>query len=127
MKHLLGLSIPIFLLLFSTCAFGQTEIHSGTLHSQSDVEEFNLIKFHCDVVSQNDNVRLIKTELAKYSPLVTSCDIDVANNKIYIKYRNGIEINYLLGILRRVSIDAYYLNNGVEVHYVKNPADNFKY
>lgn len=122
------IQIGIFLcLLFPTITFSQSEIHSGICHQVSITEENNLIKLHCDAISDDAISQIVSKEFAKYRPEIQDFKIDAVNKKIYIKYTNDLTANYLLGILRRLSIDVYYLNTaGEEVRYVKNGTDEFK-
>jgi hypothetical protein len=114
-------------LIFPTITFSQAEIHSGICHQVSLTEENNLIKLHCEALSDEALCVLVKSEYLKYLPVIQDVKIDGVNKKIYIKYTNEITANYLLGILRRLSIDVYYLNtSGEEVRYVKNSSDEFK-
>lgn len=122
------IQIGIFLcLLFPTISFSQSEIHSGICHQVSLTEENNLIKLHCESLSDEAISQLVRNEYLKYRPEIQDVKIDAENKKIYIKYSNQITANYLLGILRRLSIDVYYLNtSGEEVRYEKNSTDEFK-
>ncbi len=127
MKLIQGILFPVFILAYSNASFSQTEIHSGLLIAQSQTEELNALKLHSNEALTHENIDIISKEFAKYTESIISFHFDVANSKIYVKYNSSIELNFVMGILRRVSIDTYYLNNGVEVHYVKNPSDNFKF
>lgn len=127
MKTKLGSIFPLVLLLCANISFGQSDIHSGYVHHQTTIEELNLFKLHCNELALYDNPKKIKLELAKYPELISSFEIDEVSSKLYIKFKNGLDMNYLLGILRRISVDAFYLENGVEVHYVKTANYNFKY
>lgn len=113
--------------MFPMITFSQAEIHSGICHQVSLTEDNNLIKLHCEALSEEALCVLVKSEFLKYRPEIQDVKIDGVNKKIYIKYTNEITANYLLGILRRLSIDVYYLNtSGEEVRYVKNSSDEFK-
>lgn len=112
------------MLVCTGVSFSQTEIHSGIIHTQSSTEEFNLIKLHFNGFDSRATVNSIYEEFAKYPEFINSCK--VVDDKIYVKYTNGTQPNFLLGILNRVSIDVFYMDNGVEVRYEKNPNDNFK-
>jgi len=113
------------LLLSGTC-FSQDAPHSGILHTTVTGEEFNLIKLHCEALDDPSKASLIRAEFLKYHTQIKSVDIDVINQKIYVKYNNLIDANMLLGILERVNLDAYYLDaNNTIVLYTKAGNENF--
>lgn len=114
-------------LLLSGAAYSQTQQHSGILHTASDTEEFNLIKIHSDELADATLKDIVLTEFAKYSDHIQSVDVDPAAMKIYIKYRNTIDPNMLLGILDRVNISAYYYDTqNMPVVYTKAGNENFR-
>ena len=113
------------LLLGGSC-FSQDSPHSGILHTTATGEESNLIKLHCEALDDPSNESVIRLEFQKYKSQIKSVDIDVINQKIYIKYANTIDANMLLGILERVNLDAYYLDaNNTAVIYTKAGNENF--
>jgi hypothetical protein len=127
MKKLLVVKLLLATLLLSGYAYSQTEPHSGVLHVSSDTEQFNLIKIHCDALADVTVADKIKAEYAKYKPQIESVDIDAPNKKIYIKYRNSIDPNMLLGILERVHFSAFYYNSqNTPVVYTKTGTENFR-
>lgn len=127
MKKLNVALLLLATLLLSGYGYSQTEPHSGILHSTSTTEEFNLIKIHCDELADQTIKDIILAEYAKYKTDIESVDVDGPNQKIYIKYRNSISPNMLLGILERVSISAYYYNSQhVPVVYTKMGNENFR-
>lgn len=113
------------LLLFGT-GYSQESIHSGVLHTTANGEETNLIKIHCDALTDQTLI-VINKEFEKYKTEVKSVDFDLVDLKIYVKYTNAIDANLILGILERVYIKAYYLNtSGVAVYYTKAGNESFK-
>ncbi|HLP56872.1 MAG TPA: hypothetical protein VK151_17680 [Fluviicola sp.] len=114
-------------LLLGGIAYSQESIHSGVIHTTANGEENNLIKIHCDALTDQTLVDVINTEFAKYPKEIKSADFDPVNHKILIKYSNAIDPNMILGILERVYIKAYYHNvNGVPVYYTKAGNETFK-
>lgn len=114
-------------LLLGGIGYSQQTIHSGVIHTTASGEENNLIKIHCDALSNPTTKDVIAKEFEKYKTEVKSVDFDTENYKIYIKYTNAIDANMLLGILERIYIKAYYLNaNGVAVFYTKAGNETFK-
>lgn len=127
MKKLLVAKLLLATLLLSGYSYSQTEPHSGVLHVISSTEQFNLIKIHCDALADATITDMIQAEYAKYKPQIESVDIDAPNKKIYIKYRNSIDPNMLLGILERVHLSAFYYNSqAVPVVYTKTGSENFR-
>lgn len=113
-------------LLLSGAVFSQDSPHSGILHTTATGEESNLIKLHCEALDDPSNESLIRAEFKKYSSQIKSVDIDLMNQKIYIKYANTIDANMILGILERVNLDAYYLDtNNTTVIYTKVGNEQF--
>lgn len=125
MKLGYGILLPFFVVAFSSVTFSQTEVHSGILHTQSSVEEYNLIKIHCDGVSSTAVIRSVSDELKKYPKEIYSFDFDQVNHKIYVKYKGAMSPNMILGILDRVNIRAYYLVSGSPVYFVKTGNEIF--
>lgn len=112
-------------LLLTGISYAQQDVHSGILHTTSSGEESNLIKLHCENLTE-DMVATIRSEYKKY-PEIRSVDFQASDYKIYVKYSNDIGANMLLGILERVYIKAYYLDvNGNEVRYTKTGYESFK-
>ena len=126
MKLTRGVLFPLLFVAFSNVSFSQTEVHSGILHVKSEIEEFNSLKLHSNEPLNESNLSKISKEFEKYPEFIASYKFNVADSKVYLKFK-GVDTNFILGILTRVSIDTYYLDNGVEVRYVKNPSDNFKF
>lgn len=124
MKNL-KVAIIIATLLLTGTTYAQSEIHSGILHTTASGEESNLIKLHCDNLT-DDMVNTIRAEYKKY-PAIKSVDFQSSDYKILVKYSNDIDPNMLLGILERVYIKAYYLDvNGNEVRYNKTGYESYK-
>ena len=124
MKNLKVVTFVATLLLTGT-TFAQTEIHSGIIHSTASGEESNLIKLHCENLTDN-MVNTIRAEYKKY-PAIKSVDFQASDYKILVKYSNDIDPNMLLGILERVYIKAYYFDvAGNEVHYNKTGYESYK-
>ena len=114
-------------LLLGGIGYSQQSIHSGVIHTTASGEETNLLKIHCDALTDLTLTDVIAGEFEKYKAEVRSVDFDAENHKIYVKYTNAIDANMILGILERVYIKAYYLNaNGVEVYYTKAGNETFK-
>ncbi|MES2556338.1 MAG: hypothetical protein V4604_09330 [Bacteroidota bacterium] len=114
-------------LLLSGIGYSQQSIHSGVIHTTASGEDNNLIKIHCDALTDQTLVDVINTEFEKYPKEIKSADFDPVNHKILVKYNNLIDANMILGILERVYIKAYYFNtNGVEVYYTKAGNETFK-
>lgn len=106
--------------------YSQTEVHSGIIHTTEVGEETNLIKIHCDELSNESNVAIIQSEFSKYAE-IKSVDFDLINLKMYVKYNDLIDANLLLGILERVAITAYYNNGGgTPVYYSKTGTESFR-
>lgn len=125
MKKLLTLFVFTATLSFS-CVYSQTEVHSGILHTTEFGEETNLLKLHCDELSNESNVAIIQNEFSKYAE-IKSVDFDLINLKMYVKYNDLIDANLLLGILERVAITAYYNNGGgTPVYYSKTGTESFR-
>lgn len=113
-------------LLLCGIGYSQQSIHSGVIHTTANGEENNLIKIHCDALTDQTLI-VINKEFEKYKTEVKSVDYDLVNHKIYVKYTNAIDANIILGILERVYIKAYYLNaSGNEVRYTKAGNETFK-
>lgn len=125
MKLTTGILIPVFALCFANVSHSQTEIHSGVLHSQSATEEFTLIKIHCEGLSSDIVKASVQAEFEKYPSGIYSFDIDQTNEKVYLKFHGTMNSNMILGILERVNIRAYYLENGVPVYYEKSGTESF--
>lgn len=125
MKKNIVATLLATLLLFGI-GYSQESVHSGVLHTTANGEETNLIKIHCDALT-DELVVTINNEFEKYRTEIRSTDYEVANHKIYVKYTNAIDANIILGILERVYIKAYYFNtNGVAVYYTKAGNETFK-
>lgn len=125
MKKLLTLFVFTSTLSFS-CVYSQTEVHSGILHTTEFGEETNLLKLHCDALSMESNHAIIRQEFAKYNE-IKAVDIDMMNKKMYIKYTNELDANFILGILERVTIIAFYNNAlGTPVYYTKTGFESFR-
>ncbi len=101
------------------------ELHSGIVHSQSSSEEFNLIKIHCDQLSNDFSFDRIQHEFEKYSKEII-VSYDVVEHKLFAKYGSYITPNFILGILHRVEVEAYYLQNGHPIYFQKTPEENYK-
>lgn len=125
MKLPIGIIIPVFAVCFANTSYSQTEVHSGILHAQSSTEEFTLIKIHCEGLSSDIVKASVQAEFAKYPSGIYSFDIDQANRKVYLKFHGTMNSNMILGILERVNIQAYYLDNGVPVYYEKSGTESF--
>lgn len=124
MKKLLFTLGSAVAIMLSPTLYAQ-ELHSGIVHSQSSAEEFNLLKIHCDQLSNDFYFDKIQQEFEKYqSKIIVS--FDNSSQKIYAKYKSEITPNYVLGILQRIGVDAYYLQNGTPVYFQKTPEENYK-
>lgn len=125
MKLTTGIIIPVLAMLCASTSYSQTEVHSGMLHTQTSNEEFSLIKIHCEGLQQDVVRASVQTELSKYPTGIYSFEIDQTNEKIYLKFHGTMNPNLILGILDRVNIQAYYLENGSPVFYEKSGSDSF--
>lgn len=105
----------------------QRETHSGIIHVASAIEEYSLLKLHCDALDDTQTEALIRQEFGKYPDLIHSVSIQAEQNKIYIKYNAGMTPNFVLAILERVAINAHYLDTqGHPVYYLKDPDIYFR-
>lgn len=105
----------------------QRETHSGIIHVASAIEEYTLLKLHCDALDDTQTEALIRQEFGKYPDLIHSVSIQAEQNKIYIKYNAGMTPNFVLAILERVAINAHYLDTqGHPVYYLKDPDIYFR-
>ena len=105
----------------------QRETHSGIIHVASAIEEYSLLKLHCDALDNTQTEALIRQEFGKYPDLIHSVSIQAEQNKIYIKYNAGMTPNFVLAILERVAINAHYLDTqGHPVYYLKDPDIYFR-
>lgn len=120
-------AILLATLLLGGIGYSQDSFHSGIMHTTASGEETNLIKIHCDALTDQTLIDVIQTEFAKYRTEIKSADFDAENHKIFVKYTNAIDANVILGILERIYIKAYYLNtSGNEVRYTKAGNETFK-
>lgn len=72
------------------------------------------------------NHAIIRQEFAKYNE-IKAVDIDMMNKKMYIKYTNELDANFILGILERVNIIAFYNNVlGTPVYFTKTGFESFR-
>lgn len=125
MKTKNGIFLPVFAIFMAGASYSQTEAHSGILHSTSSTEEYNLLKIHCEGLQIEKVKSSVVTEFSKYKSEIYSFDIDQTNEKVYLKYNGTMNPNMILGILDRVNIRAYYMDNGLPIYFVKSGSENF--
>ncbi|MFY7991367.1 MAG: hypothetical protein ACOVO3_11580 [Fluviicola sp.] len=121
--------LTLFFCLGISCSMNYSfsqSVHSGIIHTTESGEESNLLKLHLEGDLNETILTLINTEFAKY-PEISSFHLDLATNKLYIKYNNSLDPNFIMGILERVTIRAYYLNqSGSQVRYTKTGTESFR-
>jgi hypothetical protein len=103
------------------------EFHSGIVHLASDHEAYSLIKLHCDELQLATTVAAIERAFSSYSDLIHSWELDPAEHKLYVKYTTGMTPNFLLAILERSAVIAYFKGSaGQSVYYAKDPGIHFR-
>lgn len=123
MKLIKGGFLLVFSLIVSCTSFSQTEIHSGFLQNVAQTGA-DALKIHCDQLSTDDIANQIITEMQKYTAIL-DVRCDKITHKVIVKYVQPCNTNFVLGILNHIYLDAYYLENGLEIRYVKSPSDQF--
>ncbi len=121
--------LTLFFCLGISCSMNYSfsqSVHSGIIHTTESGEESNLLKLHLEGDLNETILTLINTEFAKY-PEISSFHVDLINSKLYVKYNNTLDPNFILGILERVAIHAYYQNlAGTAVRYTKTGTESFR-
>ena len=123
MKLPTGIIVPVFAILFANASYSQAEIHSGYLQTEAATGA-TALKVHCDELTSDVISASVISDLKKYSG-VLDVRCDVVAKKIIVKYTQPCNANLVLGVLESIYLNAYYLDNGNPVFYVKSGSEQF--
>lgn len=97
---------------------------SGVMVELSQESDLGVVQIILDDLDSESATEVYR-EFSKYSGEIVGLGMSVLEKKIIISYRDPINPNFLLAILDRVNLRAFYDENGDEIYYVKDGNSSF--
>ncbi len=97
----------------------EQNLSSGIIVPLNSSNEIGVVQFKIDDMDEAMYATVLK-EFKKYEGEIVNCGADIVEKKLIVSYISTTYPNFLLAILDRVNIHAYYELNGTQTFYVKD-------
>lgn len=99
-------------------------ITSGVIVELGQESDLGVVQIILDDLDSESATEVYR-EFSKYSGEIVGLGMSILEKKIIISYREPINPNFLLAILDRINLRAFYDENGDEIYYVKDGNSSF--